>query len=234
MWQLRVEVELESVVNVLQIRIVGIDIKHSLLNGWRNRVVHGNRAAIDWTENCQWSVAGIGDRLLPRHLTWPQDVVTLENILSDAMEPFSRDSNPRKQFVAHAKVVGKRIWPLKLPVERRKRDRAEVSGNIGEIDFATRREIHTAKLTLGDIVFVQIRPGRRGCYGGRICRIVKRRKVCGGSRLEAVEAEPNSSFSVAKQVIDQRGSRRECSPDRQMNIRKCRNVGKAPMLCGLS
>src|ERR1041385_1472440 len=149
------------------------------------------------------------------------------------MEPFSSDSHAAKQFVAYTQIEPQTIWAFQFRVESRKRDRAEILWYVGEIDFTARREIDTAGRTLGNTVLVRIRPASRSLNELHVRRIVERCNPCSRSRFEPVEAEAKGRFSVAEQVVHHACPRRERSPNRQMNIPECRDVGEAPVLCRL-
>ena len=189
--------------------------------------------AVDRAENRHGSVAGIRHARGFRHRARPQDVVPFENVLSHGMEPFGSDSHSRKQLVADSQVITERMRALERRIWIGQRHGAKILRYICEIDFATWGAIHATKLTLGDTVSVQVRPGGASLDRGHVRRIIDP-SICGGSgRFEPVKTEADGGFSVAEQVIHNGRARRECPPNRQVNIAKRRNTGEAPTLCGL-
>src|SRR5439155_26997803 len=152
------------------------------------------------------------------------------------------DRHAAKQLVSYAQIVSQRIWACYVRVDFRKRGRAEILRQLCQIDLAVRRSrvrrwyIHAAQFAVCN-VWVWVTRGRSPGDGEldelHVCRIIERCNSCSSSRLEPVKAEADGRLCVTEQVIDDRHPRRECSPDRHMNIPKRGNIGKASMLCRL-
>src|SRR5207244_8513968 len=123
------------------------------------------------------------------------------------VKPFGRDGNSRKQFVRHAKVVGKRIGKLEVWIRIRERDLAEILRHLSEIDFASRCEIDTSGLAVRNVIVGKIGPGSGSLHVARVCGIIEICNVCRGSRIRAVKIEADGSYCIAALVIDTGGPR---------------------------
>src|SRR5262249_46308159 len=94
------------------------------------------------------------------------------------------------------------MWSFDVRIDIRKRYRPEIPRHISEIEFTSRRQVHTSQFALRDVVLVHVRPCSGSLDELHICGIVKRGDSCSRSRLEPVKAEANRGFSLTERVIN--------------------------------
>src|SRR5207249_3424473 len=107
---------------------------------------------------------------------------------------------------------------------------AEILRHVGEIDFAAGCQIDTARRTLGDIILVKIGPRPSRLYTRDVRWIVEFGDGRRCRQFKPIETEPDGGLSIAGQIIDDSGSRRQRPPDRQSNISESRDVRESPGL----
>ena len=125
------------------------------------------------------------------------------------------------------------IRPFHVRVVLGQRRHAEVGGDRGKVDLASRRQIDAAFRPLRDVVAVQVGPRRRERVEV-LRRVEQRRKRCRGRGLVPVEAKADRRLAGAEDVEHRAEARRECLPGRDVEVVERENIGEPPNLFGLT
>src|SRR5207249_2422645 len=106
------------------------------------------------------AIVWIVDRPI-RERARPRDVVPLPDVLGLIVEPLDGRRYTAEYFVRASDVELIDVRPPEARIRIRQRHHSEVGRHLPEINLAAGRQIDTAKVSLRDVVAVEIGPGGR-------------------------------------------------------------------------